>query len=219
MPDAGEHYLEFAVETAHAAGEVIREGRQRPIDVQSKGLRNLLTEIDLAAEHTIVDAIHSRYPDHDILTEETPPDQRSSRYRWVIDPLDGTANFSRGYPRYSTSIALTLFSCPSSVRASSSGTTPGGVGASAFFGLALPAGSTGASGFDFDETLFGSRRRRVAGTSEATRNPRWKVRLPGERLPRNADRQILASKSQPPPRYTRPKPVAAPVGSSAGDLA
>jgi myo-inositol-1(or 4)-monophosphatase len=103
-----EQYRQFAQEVARSAGEVIREGAQRPIDVQSKGLRNLLTNIDLAAERTIVEAIHERYPDHDILTEETPPDQRGSRYRWVIDPLDGTGNFSRRYPCFSTSVALTL---------------------------------------------------------------------------------------------------------------
>jgi myo-inositol-1(or 4)-monophosphatase len=101
-------FRQFAIEVARAAGKVIREGAQRPIDVHSKGLRNLLTNIDLAAERTIVDAIHERYPDHDILTEETPPDQRSSRYRWVIDPLDGTGNFSRRFPCFSTSVALTL---------------------------------------------------------------------------------------------------------------
>ena len=101
-------FLQFAVDLARAAGAVIRKGAQRPIDVQSKGLRNLLTNVDLAAERTIVDAIRERYPDHDILTEETTPDQRTSRYRWVIDPLDGTGNFSRGYPCFSTSIGLTL---------------------------------------------------------------------------------------------------------------
>lgn len=101
-------YLAFAQDVARAAGAVIRDGAQRPIEVRSKGLRNVLTDVDLAAERTIVDTIRARYPDHDILTEETPPDERSSRYQWVIDPLDGTGNFSRGYPRFSTSIALTV---------------------------------------------------------------------------------------------------------------
>jgi myo-inositol-1(or 4)-monophosphatase len=101
-------FRRFAVEVARTAGQVIRDGAQRPIDVTSKGLRNLLTSIDLAAERAIVDAIRERYPDHDVLTEETPPGQRSSRYRWVIDPLDGTGNFTRRFPCFSTSVALTL---------------------------------------------------------------------------------------------------------------
>lgn len=101
-------FLEFAVHTARAAGEVIRAGALGSFEVHSKGLRDLLTDVDLAAERTIVDAIHGRFPDHDILTEETPPDQRSSRWQWVIDPLDGTGNFSRRYPCFSTSVALAV---------------------------------------------------------------------------------------------------------------
>ena len=66
-------FLQFATGVARAAGAVIREGAQCPIDVQSKGLRDLLTNVDLAAERTIVEAIREQYPDHDILTEETPP--------------------------------------------------------------------------------------------------------------------------------------------------
>lgn len=100
-------YLHFAVQVARKAGAVIREGAHRTIEVQSKGLRNLLTDVDLAAERMIVEAIHARYPDHDIVTEETPPGERSSPYCWIIDPLDGTANYSRRYPCFSTSIALT----------------------------------------------------------------------------------------------------------------
>ena len=99
-------FLEFAVWLARAAGRVVRQGAQRPIQVRSKGLRDLLTDVDLAAERTIVEAIHSRYPGHDILTEETPPGARTSRYCWIVDPLDGTGNFSRRYPCFSTSIAL-----------------------------------------------------------------------------------------------------------------
>ena len=100
-------YLHFAVQVARKAGTVIREGAHRTIEVQSKGLRNLLTDVDLAAERTIVEAIRARYPEHDIVTEETPPGERSSPYCWIIDPLDGTANYSRRYPCFSTSIALT----------------------------------------------------------------------------------------------------------------
>ena len=99
-------FLRFAVETARTAGKVIRDGVQRPIEVQSKGLRNLLTDIDLAAERTIVDAISRRYPDHDVLTEETLPGERASRYQWVIDPLDGTENFLHSIPHFAISVGL-----------------------------------------------------------------------------------------------------------------
>jgi myo-inositol-1(or 4)-monophosphatase len=101
-------FLEFAVQTARAAGQVIAEGAERAIDVRSKGLRDLLTDVDLEAERTIVDAVRQRYPDHDVVTEETPPGERSSHYCWVVDPLDGTGNFTRRYPCFCTAIALTL---------------------------------------------------------------------------------------------------------------
>jgi myo-inositol-1(or 4)-monophosphatase len=97
----------FAIDLARAAGSVIRQAAGQAIDVYSKGLRNTLTSADLAAERTVVEAIRDRYPAHDILTEETPASERRSRYQWVIDPLDGTGNFSRGYPCFSTSVALT----------------------------------------------------------------------------------------------------------------
>ncbi len=103
-----EAHYSLAIDAARAAGAVIRRAVGRTIHVQSKGLRDVLTAVDLAAEHTIVQAIRTRYPEYDILTEETHAGERRSRYRWVIDPLDGTGNFVRGYPCFSTSIALTV---------------------------------------------------------------------------------------------------------------
>jgi myo-inositol-1(or 4)-monophosphatase len=108
VPTEGmEGLYRFAVEVARTAGAVIRERVGRAVDVHSKGLRDVLTEVDLAAERTIVEALRDQYPEHDILTEETRAGARRSRYQWVIDPLDGTGNFVRGYPCFSTSVALT----------------------------------------------------------------------------------------------------------------
>jgi myo-inositol-1(or 4)-monophosphatase len=101
-------FLSAALSAAHAAADVIREGTRRAVDVRSKGLRDILTDVDLAAERAILDVIRSRHPDHDVLTEESPPGERTSPYRWVIDPLDGTANYAHRYPCFCTSIALTL---------------------------------------------------------------------------------------------------------------
>jgi myo-inositol-1(or 4)-monophosphatase len=100
--------LDFAVDVARAAGQAIREGYGGQIGVYSKGLRNLLTDVDLAAEQIILDAIHATYPEHDVLSEESPPEQRRSAYQWIVDPLDGTGNFTHGYPCFSTSIALAV---------------------------------------------------------------------------------------------------------------
>ena len=105
-------YLDVALEAAQAAGEVIRASLARPVDVQSKGLRNYVTDVDLEAERVILDVLNRRCPEHDVLTEESPPEARRSRYRWVIDPIDGTLNFTRGHPCFSVSVALTLDDAP-----------------------------------------------------------------------------------------------------------
>lgn len=101
-------FLNVALEAALAAGRVIRAGMERPVVVQSKGLRNYLTDVDLEAERAILAVLGRRCPEHDVLTEESPPEARRSRYCWVIDPIDGTLNFSRAYPCFSVSVALTL---------------------------------------------------------------------------------------------------------------
>lgn len=67
---------------------------------------DVVTAADKAAEKYIIDAIHSAYPSHAILSEESGADNRVSPFRWVIDPLDGTTNFSAGLPLFSVSIGL-----------------------------------------------------------------------------------------------------------------
>lgn len=101
-------FLQFTVELARAAGQVIRQGAQGELNARRKGLRDFLTDIDLAAERTVVQAIRQRYPHHDILSEETPPELRRSSFRWIIDPLDGTGNFVHRFPHFCTSVALTV---------------------------------------------------------------------------------------------------------------
>ena len=106
-------FLQFATQLALSAGNLVRKGARDGCGIYHKeGPRDIVTDIDLASEKFITEAIRNRYPEHDILTEESPPDQRTSRYRWIIDPLDGTTNFVHGYPCYAISIALTFNDCP-----------------------------------------------------------------------------------------------------------
>ena len=106
MPD--DEFLQTAIEAARAAGQIIREQLHQAHQVRHKGPRDLVTEVDMMAEAAIVRILSARFPDHDILTEETAAPPRRSRYCWVIDPLDGTTNYAHGYPVFSTSVALTL---------------------------------------------------------------------------------------------------------------
>ena len=101
--------LDFAVDTARAAGQVLLEKFGRRIDISRKGETNLVTEADLASEALIVDRIRSKYPKHSLLAEEsghTASVDGHSAWRWIIDPLDGTTNFAHGYPCFAVTLAL-----------------------------------------------------------------------------------------------------------------
>ena len=103
--------LEFAIQTARAAGGLLAERFGRKIEITNKSEIDLVTESDLASESLIIDRIKTYYPAHSILAEESgasnPQDRDSqSDWRWVIDPLDGTTNYAHGYPCFCVSIAL-----------------------------------------------------------------------------------------------------------------
>ncbi len=103
-----DEFLQTAIEAARAAGQIMREQLHQVHQVRHKGPRDLVTEVDVAVESSIVHILNARFPAHDVLTEETKAPPRRSHYCWVIDPLDGTTNYAHGYPTFSTSIALTL---------------------------------------------------------------------------------------------------------------
>lgn len=100
-------WLDFAIDTARAAGQVLRERFRQHHTVTSKSSPvDLVTEADLASEQLIVDRIRRRFPDHAILAEEGSSGEHRAPYRWLIDPLDGTTNYAHGFPVWSVVIAL-----------------------------------------------------------------------------------------------------------------
>lgn len=66
---------------------------------------DIVTEVDLKSDEKIVSTIKSLFPDDNILSEEQGYFDKGSAYTWVIDPLDGTTNFSIGLPIFAVSIA------------------------------------------------------------------------------------------------------------------
>jgi myo-inositol-1(or 4)-monophosphatase len=101
--------LNFAIETARDAGQVLLEKFGRKINITKKGDINLVTEADLASEALIIERIKSYFPKHSILAEEagnavTIGD--GTTWKWIIDPLDGTTNFAHGYPCFCVTLAL-----------------------------------------------------------------------------------------------------------------
>jgi len=100
--------MRTALAAAEAAGRVLLERFEKGVSVQHKGPVDLVTEADRLAEETIVGQLRKQFPDHDILAEEADHGRQPSRYRWIIDPLDGTTNFAHGFPWFAISIALTM---------------------------------------------------------------------------------------------------------------
>jgi myo-inositol-1(or 4)-monophosphatase len=98
--------LNFAIRVAQDAGRLLRDRLGTTIDIGHKGSINLVTDVDLASERLIREAISTYYPRHEILAEEGGLSESSSEYRWIVDPLDGTTNFAHGYPIFCVSIAL-----------------------------------------------------------------------------------------------------------------
>ncbi|MEP6944963.1 MAG: inositol monophosphatase family protein [Acidobacteriota bacterium] len=101
--------LNFAIETARDAGQILLEKFGRKINIMKKGDIDLVTEADLASEALIIERIKSYYPKHSILAEEsgeavTIGDGNS--WKWIIDPLDGTTNYAHGYPCFCVTIGL-----------------------------------------------------------------------------------------------------------------
>jgi myo-inositol-1(or 4)-monophosphatase len=98
--------LNFAIRVARDAGRLIRDRVGTDIGIDHKGSINLVTDVDLASERLIREAISTYYPRHEILAEEGGLSESGSEYRWIVDPLDGTTNYAHGYPIFCVSIAL-----------------------------------------------------------------------------------------------------------------
>lgn len=101
-------FIAIATEAARRAGKLQRERLWTDHDIRFKGEVDLVTEVDQASEELIVATIREAFPDHDILAEEQTRQTGSSRYRWIVDPLDGTTNYAHGFPWFCVSIALEI---------------------------------------------------------------------------------------------------------------
>src|SRR5512143_2086668 len=99
--------LTIAVKAARRAGNLIHRAADNidHLTVTKKSHADFVSEVDRAAEQTIIETLLHAYPTHAILAEESGA-QGDSEFVWIIDPLDGTANFLHGVPQYAVSIAL-----------------------------------------------------------------------------------------------------------------
>ena len=97
----------FITDTARCAGNILMSYfRSGTLRRDPKGAWDLVTDADRASERAIVNAVRDSFPSHAILAEESGRYGSNPDYLWLIDPLDGTLNFSHGMVNWGISIAL-----------------------------------------------------------------------------------------------------------------
>jgi myo-inositol-1(or 4)-monophosphatase len=96
---------ETLIAVAREAGEVARALFLKPVDVKLKGKQDFITEADGAVERLIIERLRARFPEDAFLGEEGGADGKGDAI-WVIDPIDGTANFAHRMPHFCVSIAF-----------------------------------------------------------------------------------------------------------------
>ena len=104
--------LEFLEKTAKNAGNILLKylTSLKPEDISKKGtsIRDMQTKADVESEKLIVNTISERFPNHSIYAEESSWVIRDENHWWLIDPLDGTVNFTHRFPFFSVSIGYYL---------------------------------------------------------------------------------------------------------------
>ena len=101
--------LECATNWAMQAGKLqMQKYRSRHLEMETKSSEHdVVTEVDRQCEAMLIERISQAYPHHSILAEESGMHQKQdSEWEWVIDPLDGTNNYSQGLPIFCVSIGV-----------------------------------------------------------------------------------------------------------------
>ncbi len=112
-PTVLNEYLSAAIEAARAGAAELERWRGK-FSIRQKGRADLVTEADEASQKLVKDVLLGRFPDHLFIGEEesvgkSPADVRPAADAppaWVVDPLDGTANYAHDVPAYCVSIGL-----------------------------------------------------------------------------------------------------------------
>jgi myo-inositol-1(or 4)-monophosphatase len=99
--------LELAVALAREAGALQRQRFGEPRDIQTKSTAiDLVTDVDRACDALIRERVRQQFPGDGLLTEEAAEAPGSSGWRWIVDPLDGTTNYTHGFPHFAVSIGV-----------------------------------------------------------------------------------------------------------------
>lgn len=91
---------------AITGGDILMKHFNKSYEIHQKGENDVVTSIDVEAERVIIKIIENIFPKHNILSEEKGFIDKKSEYTWIIDPLDGTRNYTKKIPIFGNSIAL-----------------------------------------------------------------------------------------------------------------
>jgi len=102
-------FKDVALEACKSAGKIVMDNFEKKKQVQHKEAKELVTNVDVEAEEAIMKIIREKFPSHKFESEELGKEKYSAEdYVWIVDPLDGTHNYTYGVPFFNTSIALAL---------------------------------------------------------------------------------------------------------------
>jgi myo-inositol-1(or 4)-monophosphatase len=96
-----DHAKDIAIQAVLQAGDVLKENLNKIKTVTQKSdRRDLVTNVDLEVEKILLSAVQKDFPTHSILSEEAGEIFGESEYEWVIDPIDGTINYTHAHPPF-----------------------------------------------------------------------------------------------------------------------
>lgn len=99
-------FKEIAINAASEAGKILLDNLGKIKSAELKQKKDYVTNVDRLVEDKIKEIIKSRFPNHNIVTEESEVENRKSEYTWFIDPISSTTNFIHSLPHFAVSIAL-----------------------------------------------------------------------------------------------------------------
>lgn len=99
-------YLDVAIQAAKVAEKIIKSYYGGALSTEYKNDKSPVTIADKEVEYAIKEIIRNHFPEHGFLGEESGTSETTSEYMWVVDPIDGTKNYTRNIPLFATQIAL-----------------------------------------------------------------------------------------------------------------
>ena len=101
-------FQKLAISVALRAGRLLMQhyGKTHEIEHKGRHVINLVTNVDKKSEALVVNTLNRNFPTHQILAEEGLGAKGPSPYKWIVDPLDGTTNYTHGFPFFCVSIGL-----------------------------------------------------------------------------------------------------------------